>query len=89
MSRHVARFKWKQFGRDLRNERESRDIGLRECARARKIHHATWCRAEAGKPLTVPIFLFLCEWMGSHPQAYAYRRATETPSTRAQKGEPT
>lgn len=78
MAEHSARFKWKAFGRDLRECRHAADLGLRELARELKIHHATWCRAENGKPLTVPIFLFLCDWLGVDPQIYAVRRATVT-----------
>lgn len=76
MARPSARFKWKQFGTDLRDVREAMDCGLRELARELKIHHATFCRAENGKPVTVPIFLFLCDWMGRDPQIYAVRRAS-------------
>lgn len=77
MATHSARFKWKQFGHDLREMRQAADLGLHELARELKIHHATWCRAENGKPLTVPIFLFICDWMGVNPQSYAIRRNTQ------------
>lgn len=60
MAKHSANFNWKTFGRHLRDMREDSDLGLRETARDANIHHATWCRAEQGKPLTVPIFLRLC-----------------------------
>lgn len=70
-------FRWKEFGADLRWCRQSADLGLREIARELRVHHATWCRAENGKPLTVPVFLFLCDWMGMNPQHYALRRANQ------------
>lgn len=70
MSAHTTRFKWGKFGQHLRVHRSSRGLGLRECSRSTTIHHATWCRAEQGKKITVPIFLFLCDWMNSNPLQY-------------------
>ncbi len=65
------KFNWKKFGRDLRETREAMGLGLRQCSRDLSIHHATWCRAEMGKPVTVPHYVFLCEWMDSDPLSYA------------------
>lgn len=65
-----TKFKWKLFGRHLREMRKSADIGLREIARQEGIGHATWCRAEQGKPITAPNFLKLCDWMDSNPFQY-------------------
>ena len=64
------KFMWKQFGKDVRAARESTEYGLRQMARDLNIHHATWCRAEQGKPVTVEHFLFLCEWMEINPLQY-------------------
>lgn len=63
-------FNWPLFGSDLRKTREVAKVGLREIAREHGIHHATWCRAEQGKPITVPHFLQICEWMGADPFQY-------------------
>ena len=62
--------KWKKFGGHIRQARLERGLGLRETARSLNIHHATWCRAESGKPVSVPYFLFLCDWMKSNPFQY-------------------
>lgn len=75
MAQH-PKFGWKKFGRDVRESRKALGFGLREMARRLKVHHATWCRVEQGKPSTVPIFLYLCDWMGIDPQHYASRRVT-------------
>jgi hypothetical protein len=68
------KFRWKEFGSDLRNVRENSFLGLRAAARKLKIHHATWCRAEQGKPIEAPTLIFLCEWMGNDPIIYSRRR---------------
>jgi transcriptional regulator with XRE-family HTH domain len=73
MARHTAKFNWEAFGRNLREMREAAELGLREVARDECIDKATWCRAEQGKPITVPIFLYLCNWMNSSPFAYMPR----------------
>jgi hypothetical protein len=64
-------FDWQGFGRDVRAFRERRKLGLRECCRSMPINPATWSRAENGKPIEVPHFVFLCEWIGRRPAAYA------------------
>jgi hypothetical protein len=65
------RFKWTQFGRDVRSTRERMGFGLRDCCRAMPINKSTWCRAESGQPIQVPHFVFLCEWMNRDPSIYA------------------
>lgn len=67
------RLAWKRFGAHLRDIREGADVGLREAARSNKISPATWSRAENGKPITAPIFLFLCNWMDKNPFQYFVR----------------
>lgn len=69
------RFRWKQFGKDLRGNRKNSFLGLREASRKLKVGHATWCRAEQGKPIEAATVIFLCEWMGNDPTFYLYRRA--------------
>lgn len=69
-------FRWKDFARDVRAMRENMQLGLRESARCLKIHHATWCRAEQGKPIAVADFIFFCDWMGIDPTYYLLKRAT-------------
>ena len=66
-------FGWKQFGADLKAHRTAFEWGLREAARVTKTHHATFCRAEHGKPIEVPDFLYLCWWCGLNPQDYLRR----------------
>lgn len=61
------RFDWKSFGRQLRDAREAGESGLREAARESGIDKAALCRAEHGKPVSVPNYLALCAWMGVHP----------------------
>lgn len=78
MAKHTAKFNWKSFAHHLREMREAADLGLREAARSAGTHHATWCRAEQGKPLTVPIFLRLCDWMNSNPFQYLPQKAAAT-----------
>lgn len=73
MAKH-PKFKWKKFGADVKRFRCDLKVGLREVALQQRIHHATWCRAEQGKPVTVPIFLRLCEWMVRNPYEYATDR---------------
>lgn len=68
-------FRWKQFGRDVRAMRGNMQMGLREAGRCLKIHHATWCRAEAGKPIAVADFVFFCDWMDHEPTQYLFKRA--------------
>lgn len=63
-------FKWKQFGADLKAHRTAFGWGLREAARKTKTHHATFYRAENGKPIEVPDFLYLCSWTGLNPNHY-------------------
>ena len=65
------KFNWKRFGKDVRANRETLGFGLRECAGQLGIHYVTWCRAEHGKPITTPQYIFLCEWMQSDPLSYA------------------
>jgi hypothetical protein len=67
-------FSWARFGRDLRAAREACNLGLREAARKQKIDKGAWCRAEMGKPVTVPTFLRLCLWMDADPFAYDNKR---------------
>lgn len=62
-----TRFKWNLFGKRLRAMREGADLGLREAARDLKINHATWCRAEQGRPINVPDFVMLCDWINEIP----------------------
>jgi transcriptional regulator with XRE-family HTH domain len=69
-------FRWRQFGSDLRRKRRKLGYGQRETARTLKIHAATWCRAEHGKPLTVPIYLKICAWMEVDP--FFYRSGQQT-----------
>lgn len=75
MAKHSARFKWKAFGRSLRRYREEYGWSLRHVARVNKITHSTWCRAENGLPVTVPAFLYLCQWMNARPYDFAVRSA--------------
>jgi hypothetical protein len=76
------KFLWKQFGADLRKMREAKNYGLRECADALDIDKAQLCRAEQGRPITVPYFIYLCDWMGSDPMGYAVKRADRRKDTR-------
>ena len=69
------KFKWKQFGADVRHMRDNMQMGLREAARCLKIHHATWCRAEQGKAIEVADFVFICDWMDVEPTQYLTKRA--------------
>lgn len=68
-------FRWRQFGRDLRANRTAFGWGLREAARETKTHHATFCRAEMGKPIEVADFVFLCRWIGAQPADYLRSRS--------------
>lgn len=69
------KFKWKEFGKDLRYVREELfDISLREAARQTKITHSTWWRAENGLSIEAPTFLFLCEWSNNPASKYMIRR---------------
>lgn len=61
---------WKKLGRHLKKMREDGETGLREAAREAGIGHATWCRAEQGKPLSAAHFMGLCAWMGEPPYTY-------------------
>ena len=74
------KFDWSAFANDLRAYRERKGFGLRECSRAMPIGKSAWCRAENGKPVTVPIFVFLCEWMRKHPKTYAVSAPKPRPS---------
>lgn len=65
------KFDWNTFGADLRTYREKRGLGLRECSRSMPVNKSTWCRAENGKRIDVPHFVFLCEWMRRKPSNYA------------------
>lgn len=64
-------FDWQTFGSDLRDYRVRRRIGLREFCRQQPIDKATLSRAERGKPIEVPPFVFLCEWIRKRPSKYA------------------
>ncbi len=64
-------FNWRQFGDDLRAYRERRKIGLREFCEQQPIDKATMSRAENGRPVEVPHFVFLCEWIRRRPNKYA------------------
>lgn len=70
------KFKWAKFGNHLRAYREDNGFGLRQCADGNNIDKATWSRAENGKPIETPTFIFLCEWMNSNPLQYASRKCT-------------
>jgi hypothetical protein len=65
------KFDWDRFAIDLRQFREARKLGLRECCRSMPINKATWSRAENGHPIEAPVFVFLCEWMRKHPRRYS------------------
>jgi hypothetical protein len=67
------KFNWRKFGYDLHDIRIEVG-GLRKVAKSVGIHHATWCRAEQGKPVTVPVFLTICDWMVCDPFKYMPRR---------------
>lgn len=64
------KFRWKAFGKDLASVRRSGFMTLRGASRRLKVGHATWCRAEQGKPIEAATFVFLCEWMGNNPSIY-------------------
>lgn len=64
---------WKKFGRHLRTLRGDAEIGLREVSRETGINKAAWCRAEQGKPVSVPNYLALCAWMETHPFRYFHQ----------------
>lgn len=69
------KFRWKTFGADLRSTRELIFMqGLREAAKAARVSHSTWSRAERGLPIEAPTFLFLCQWMNRNPARYMVRR---------------
>jgi hypothetical protein len=68
---YAMKFNWEGFGHDLKAYRERRNIGLREFCRSTPINKSTWCRAEQGKPIQVPQFVFLCELMCRRPISYA------------------
>lgn len=70
-------FNWKRFGADIKSTRG--ECGLRSAARALGIHHATWCRAEQGKPIEAPDFVFLCDWMSKAPAHYLKKQAPKAP----------
>lgn len=65
------KFNWTDFGNDLRAYRDRSRMTLRELESSMPINKSTWCRAEQGKPIEVPQFIFLCELMRRHPRAYA------------------
>jgi transcriptional regulator with XRE-family HTH domain len=69
MAKH-PKFGWKRFGRDLRECRIAADLSLRDIAGDVSVSHPTWSRAENGRPVTVPVFLKLCGWLGVDPQSY-------------------
>ncbi len=71
------KFRWKEFGKDLKGNRVNSFLGLRMAAHSLKISKATWCRAEQGKPIAAPTFIYLCDWMGNDPTQYLYRRPPE------------
>jgi transcriptional regulator with XRE-family HTH domain len=73
MAKHSAKFQWKKFGQHVRDFREGTKCSLRETAEVMPIGHATLSRAENGKPVTVPVFLFLCDWMNSNPFQYQWK----------------
>jgi transcriptional regulator with XRE-family HTH domain len=62
-----VKLNWKKFGRDLKALRADAELGLREVCRETSIDKAAWCRAEAGKAVSVPNYLALCAWMEIHP----------------------
>lgn len=66
-------FRWKHFGQSLRTHRTAFGWGLREAARETGVHHATFCRAEHGKPIEAPDFIYLCWWIGVKPEDYLPR----------------
>lgn len=68
------RFRWGEFGKDLRGTREDMFMSLREASKKLKIDKATWSRAENGKPIEAPTFVFLCAWMSNDPSIYLYRQ---------------
>ena len=51
--------------------REGMAMGLREAARCLHINKSTWCRAEQGKPIETPDFIFFCDWMARDPKSDA------------------
>jgi hypothetical protein len=63
-------FLWKRFASDLTAERQIDGLGLREAARLSGVHHATYCRAEHGKPIETADFVFLCWWTGLNAISY-------------------
>jgi transcriptional regulator with XRE-family HTH domain len=69
-----SQWKWKEFGRHVRQKREVRGYSIRKAADALKIPHSTWVRAERGKAVVVPVFMVLCKWMHRDPFQYDVRK---------------
>lgn len=82
--------RWKRFGNDLINCRMAYDCGQRELARKLKMDKTTLNRAENGKPIAAPAFVFLCKWMGALPETYLTRKPPQVlftqPSSEAVHG---
>jgi hypothetical protein len=68
------RFRWKEFGKDLRTYRKGCYMSLNYASRRCKINPATWSRAENGKPIATSVFIYLCAWMCNDPTQYLVRR---------------
>ena len=81
---------WKMFGRELKALRKEAEIGLREACRDTGINHSAWCRAEGGKPVSVPNYLALCAWMEVHPfrHFWQYSSGHRRPISPADKASP-
>lgn len=66
------RFNWGKLGRDIQRGMKRGDLGLREAARQLGIHHATFCRAANGQPISVPDFAYMCAWLNCNSAKYLY-----------------
>lgn len=64
------RFKWGDFGADVRRQRRELGDTLRAFAERLAIDHTTLHRAENGKPIRVPDFVFVCAFIKQNPVKY-------------------
>jgi transcriptional regulator with XRE-family HTH domain len=71
MKQGWLKFSWKQFGADVRAMREARGYSLRECASKLNLDTSQLLRLERGRATGTQYFIYLCEWMGKNPVAYA------------------
>jgi hypothetical protein len=67
---HNRAFKASALAKDMLNKRKELNLSTRDAAKQAKIDPGVFNRMEFGKPANFENFRLVCNWLGTHVQAY-------------------